>query len=152
MNDARRRRILQEAREHTAPEKLAAEREELARRAMALPLEDPVTKWREDGDERNAARREAKAEIAAAKAPDWSDIDARIRAALEQERKFIFEVVSNSLGQAIGEQHKADREALRHETDRLWAVCKEVQNTVNEFSKTHRADGQPGNDLIRRVN
>jgi len=154
VTDDEREEIIRQAKANLDPARLKAEQEELAKRLMCSPLEDPIRKWREEA-EATAAKREAwKAEMAAAKdrAPDWSAVDERIQAALVQERAFIMEIVGGAIGQLIEEQHKKDREALTRETDRLWAVLKEVQKAMAEYNRIERVTSGSGGDILRRVN
>jgi len=103
---------------------------------------DPMLKWKREAEAIEAAREAARAELAAAKhvpPPDWSAIDQRIQTALVQERKLILEAVGNALGQMISEQNAEDRKSLAHETDRLWAVLNQVQETINTINKMDAA-------------
>jgi hypothetical protein len=151
MTEEEREEIIEQARRNLDPRKRQEEQLELARRVMTGDGPDPVAAWKAEGEAVDAARAEAKAELLAQKTVDWSEIDARIQAALLQERRLIMEAVANALGTMVGEQHKKDRAVLQEETRRLWAVLDNVRSTIDLLNKMESSRGQVP-DILRRVN
>src|SRR5262245_48877083 len=99
MTDEERKEIIRTARAHLDPAKRQAEQEELARRLMAMPAQDPVAKWRCEAGEleaqRAAIKRRTRAATAAEQAAGW---EAWIRGQLTEQKEFLIEIVGNALG------------------------------------------------------
>jgi hypothetical protein len=120
---------------------------------MELPGEDPVAQWRGAAEAAAEARAAAKRELAAAQAPDWEAVDARISAAIEAERKFMLTVVGDALGEMLGEQTKRDKQEFTKEVERLWRIMSELQGTIAAFERVDRvARGEPRDSVMKVVN
>ncbi len=126
-------RILAEARHHLDPARRAAQREEFAQRAAELADRAMVERWR------------APAETA----PDWSEIDARIQAAIAAERQFILTAAGEAIGQMLADQREHDKQALVEEVNRLWLVVSELQATIAAYQRVDKVSrGEPFIDKL----
>jgi hypothetical protein len=113
-----------------------------ARRLSAPP--DPVAKWRRAADERVRQRQEAELVAAGETASrDW------IEQRLEQERKLIFDVIGEALGQALAEQRDTtslDAE-IATEFARLWKAVVETKTMLVDICR-ERVETARKNELV----
>ena len=83
---------------------------------------------------------------------DWNAwADAKIAAAIQDERRFMIAVVGEALGEALGKERQADKADLAKEVDRLWAVISEVQQTLRSLDRINSSEGKPLLNLPARV-
>jgi hypothetical protein len=122
MTDEERNEIIRQTRENLDPAKRRAEKIDLARRLMLAPAgDDPVLKWKQEAEEKEAQKIAAKrvmqnkeAEVTAA-ATDNADWSAWVEDKIRYEREFILEVC----GQAIGELSEEVRAEFTAKVDTL---------------------------------
>jgi len=137
MTNEERARIIAQAKANLAPAKLRAEREELARRTMELPMQDPVAKWRDEANEFEARRAAFKRRTHAAtdteRAAGW---ETWVRSQLHEQKEFLIEVVGNALGTFV-EQLRDDLFKKVDELERHFKAMKTLYDRELALANSH---------------
>jgi hypothetical protein len=112
------------------------------RAAPPPPPEDPVARWRAEGQEFEAMREVRRAEREREGQRDaadlfWQSVDARIGRALEAERAFMTDVMRNAL-QAVGEAADATADKFSELDVKLGSLAKLLQQ-LREGNERARA-------------
>src|SRR6516164_11627216 len=122
MNEFEREDLREQRERHK--ERMADFQRGIVERELTRPLPDPMTEWREKSERARAERERAKRRLAAPPPAPSPSMDERIRILIEAEKRYILDVVSESVGEFFATEAKRFDDAnadLRREVAALRA-------------------------------